>query len=328
MLEHNKLSIRIKALIGTASLGAFLIIISYWLLSGGNHVANHTLNGETMGTTWLVKYKAQQNLIGSEVIDYEIKKKLEEINRTFSTYLLDSEVTQLNQARPKQWHRISPQLRDRIQNALEISELSNGYFDITVGSVVEELGFGSNLLSEDHSQGQQEFQREFQVGYQNIQLSNDLFYKSTPLKLDFSAIAKGFAVDEICNILRQYRIVDFMVEIGGEIRTMGSNFNEQPWQIAIENPTPYGQEVLAIVPIDNQAIASSGSYRNFKKIRNQTISHTIDPKTQSSISHLTIATTVISHNAEMADAWATAFMAMPREMGLKLANKFQNTTFC
>jgi len=146
--------------------------------------------------------------------------------------------------------------------------------------------------------------------------------KTKNLYLDMSAIAKGFGVDELVKYLEYNGYRNFLVEIGGEIRTRGQKADGGRWMVGIEGPSEkLGEKLAKVVPLENLAMATSGSYRNYVKYGDEIFNHTIDPKTGRPAKHQTVSVTVLHEYCADADAWATALMSMGSEKGLDLANK-------
>ena len=138
-----------------------------------------------------------------------------------------------------------------------------------------------------------------------------------------NAIAKGYAVDILHNWLLQRGFSNIFVEIGGEIRCSGKNIDKKIWSVGIDMPNESsipGQEVFSIINLDNKAIATSGSYRNFRVNNGKTINHTIDPVSGYSVETDIVSVSVIADNCLSADAWATALMVLTYDEGLKKVN--------
>ena len=162
-----------------------------------------------------------------------------------------------------------------------------------------------------------------QIGYHRLKLKGDgLFIKerhSQDLYVDLSGIAKGYGVDQVAELLEHLGIMDYMVEIGGEIRVKGKNNQGQPWQIAVEKPTVEKRMIEKILSITDTGMATSGDYRNYFEVEGVRFSHTIDPRTGRPINHTLASVTVLSETSMEADGLATAFMVMGPEDGYKFA---------
>ncbi len=141
----------------------------------------------------------------------------------------------------------------------------------------------------------------------------------TDLQIDLSAIAKGFAVDRIAALLTERGIDNFLVEIGGEIKSSGKKKDGSPWLVGVERPTFEKRQIQEFIELRDRSLASSGDYRNFYKQQGEKYSHVIDPRTGQPITHDLAMVTVITAECIRADAWATALMVLGAEDGLALA---------
>lgn len=280
------------------------------------------LVGATMGTQYSVKV-VNPGARDPDELRSAIDALLMEINAAMSTYLADSELSLLNTNGSTDWIAISERLYDVLQTALTIAAASDGAFDVTIGPLVNLWGFGPERDSQVPDTAAIEQARE-RVGVDKLRL------RPTPpavrkqrgdIHIDLSAIAKGYAVDEIAAYLESLGYGDYLVEIGGEIRAKGANQDGVPWRIGIENPVVDGREIGETVDLSGHGMASSGNYRNFFERDGIRYGHTIDPKTGRPTRHDLAAVTVIHPQAMVADAWATALMSLGFEDGFKLAEE-------
>ncbi|MGR9116904.1 MAG: FAD:protein FMN transferase [Gammaproteobacteria bacterium] len=309
--------------------GAGLILLLVFLLFGCDYQAEKkeypfTVNDRTMGTSYSVKVTALPTELPVEELRKEIKTSLERINAKMSTYQQDSELSMFNASRSIEWQSVSDALFKVISSARNISELSHGAFDITVGPLVNLWGFGPDPMTFTAPAKELIEQKKAQTGYKLLEqrLEPLAIKKSIPdLYLDLSSIAKGYAVDQIGELLEAHGIKDYLVEIGGEIRLRGNNLNGSPWRIAIEKPTPEQRMIQKIVPITDVAMATSGDYRNFFEVDGVRFSHTIDPRTGRPITHKLASVTVLRETTMEADALATAFMVLGPQEALELAER-------
>ncbi|MAM70382.1 MAG: hypothetical protein CMP91_04460 [Gammaproteobacteria bacterium] len=279
------------------------------------------LSGNTMGTTYTLSVVSE-----STVSADAISSLLESIENSMSTYRDDSELMQLNRAELNTWLEVSPALFEVISLSQEISQLSDGAFDISVGPLVNLWGFGPPIPANDLLPEAAEIDTLLpNIGYQHIRLDpqQQAVMKTRDVALDLSAVAKGYAVDRIADLLETAGIDNYLVEIGGELRTGGLNLEGNPWRIAIENPESElsARQVQRIIAVGDAAIASSGDYRNFFTLNGERYSHTIDPRTGWPVSHDLVSVTVITENAARADALATAFSVMGENAAMLLAEE-------
>ena len=164
------------------------------------------------------------------------------------------------------------------------------------------------------------------VGLHKVRLEGDKIVKTDPrVMLDCSAIAKGYGVDVVANLLRKFGIKNFMVEIGGEVVTSGVNRERMPWRIGVTKPTDdslsINNELQTVINVTDKAMATSGNYRNFYYKGGRKYAHTIDPKTGYPVQHSILSATVITNDCATADAYATSFMVMGLEKSKKVLER-------
>ncbi len=309
-----------------------LIILFYSSLSGCENKPAQwpVLTGETMGTYYSVSYNPTNPRIVDKRLRDQIEKLLDGINRTMSTYIEDSELSLLNQVNIDLPVTISEELFYVLQNGQKVSELSNGAFDITVGSLVNLWGFGPEFLQRQIPDERDIEFLKLQVGYQKLILNeNSLSIAKTVsgMYLDLSAIAKGYAVDRIAEHLQSLNIHDYLIDIGGELIGKGNNQNNELWQIGIEQAQPLSRKVQRIISLKNMAMATSGDYRNYFEYQGKRYSHTIDPRTGKPVSHNLASVTVLHEKCLIADALATAILVMGKENGLALADRIKTPVY-
>lgn len=269
-----------------------------------------THQGLTMGTTFTVKWvsdQASQN--GS--LNSEINQILKRVNQSMSTYISDSELSLFNQLPANQSADISSELAYVIRLGMNISEASSGAFDITVGPLVNLWGFGPDGRVVKVPTEQEVESTRQRVGYRFIQLDGNKLSKKKNSYVDLSAIAKGYGVDAIAELLEKKGINSYLVEIGGELRAKGFKPNGQNWRIAIESPVAsIDRTIHRVIEVKDVGIATSGDYRNYFEENGVRFSHTIDPNTAKPITHKLASVTVLAKTCAEADGLATAMMVM------------------
>jgi len=299
------------------------------IIGAGCQPANVTVDadGRTMGTTWTVRVSDCTLPDCSTALPALISRRLDELNAVFSHYDPASEVSAFNRHSGNDWFPVSDRLAEVVTLAQDVSELSNGAFDITVAAAVDAWGFGATATTEGAATDAAVAAAARVTGYRNLEVRNEspALRKTDPaMRIDLSAIAKGYAVDQLAYLLEREGMRDYLVEIGGELRVAGARPDGKPWRIGIEPPDNNGGArslVEYIVEPGNQAVASSGDYRNFYTIDEQRISHTIDPATARPVTNGLAAVTVIAPSAAQADALATALMVLGPQQGLALAEQ-------
>ncbi len=285
------------------------------------------LAGQTMGTTWSVKIAHAENAPVSSATQGQIEALLAEVNRQMSTWQKDSEISLFNNQPAPYSVDVSPPFARLIMAALEVSQLSGGKFDPTIGPVVNLWGFGppksENRLPTDDEIND----ARSNVGYQAIQVQASTLSKNADRGLDLSAMAKGHGVDVVADHLISMGYLDHLVEIGGEMRAGGDKAELGAWRVAIEKPIDDERAIQQIIEVSNIGIATSGDYRNFRQIAGQRFHHAMDPVTGRPVTHDLGSVTVLHPSAAMADAWATTLLVMGPEQGMQLAEQQNLATY-
>ncbi len=276
------------------------------------------LNGPTMGTEWNVRYVGDAPV---EPLQAAIGERLDAINRLMSTYDPESELSRFNATADQEWFGLSPETFTVVSRSIEIWRLTDGAFDPTVGRLVRLWDFGPNrdaqLPTEDEIATALE-----SVGCDRLELDAESIAvrKLHPdVELDLSAIAKGYAVDQVALLLDAAGVADYMVEIGGEVRVRGTRADGNSWNIGLEKPIEGSREVFSVLPLTDVSLATSGDYRNAYVVDGQRYSHTIDPGTGRPVEHPPGSVSVLADDCMTADAVATALMVLGAEKGVAWA---------
>jgi thiamine biosynthesis lipoprotein len=305
---------------------SLLVIAGIVLLSACSKSDNdmQALTGATMGTTYNIKYMLPAQSLDTNRTELQqlIDQRLLDINQLMSTYLPDSELSQLNQAPANQPFEISIETAQVINTALRLGKLSDGALDITVGPLVNLWGFGPEQRPDKVPTAEQIAKVQPLVGPDKFLLEGKQVTKSDQaVYIDLSTIAKGYAVDQLAEILENNNIRNYLVEIGGEMRVSGTKHGGQDWLVAIEKPITTERSVQRIISIGDNALATSGDYRNYFEEDEVRFSHLIDPKTFKPIQHNLVAVSVIAPRCIEADGLATALIVMGAEKGKLLAER-------
>ncbi len=284
------------------------------------------LRGATMGTFYSIQVVDLPPAIEPTRLRDRIEAKLDLVDDLMSTYRDDSELSGFNRSRTTDWFAVSPALAGLVQEALRTSEVSDGAFDVTVGPLVNLWGFGPGGRSDILPADAEIARAKARVGYRRLSVRSDppALRKSEPmLYLDLSAIAKGYGVDRLAELLDATGIADYLIEIGGELRVRGYNGRGLPWRIAVERPDPEGRAVHRILALHSGAMATSGDYRNFFEQDGRRYSHTIDPRTGHPVTHRLASVTVLAPRTARADALTTAFLVLGPQAGFDLAESLR-----
>jgi len=274
-----------------------------------------------MGTGYNVKYFGPAR----PELDAAIDVRLQTLNAQLSTYRDDSEISRFNKAPANEWFAVSASTAEIVISAQAISRLSAGAFDITVGPLVNLWGFGAADYRDSPPPAAAIEALLSTLGYANVEVQTAppmLSKKRPETAIDLSAIAKGYAVDEVGKLLDAAGLDAWLVEVGGELRTRGSKPGGN-WQVAIEKPAPAERRVQRIVALRDAAIATSGDYRNFFEFDGVRYSHSINPRTGWPVKAGIGSVSVIANSAMLADAWATALLVMGETEALLIAEEQQ-----
>lgn len=301
-----------------------IVLINITLSSCSKHLpVIKNINGKTMGTTYSVMLVStpDENMSLDE-LKLKIDKRLQEINQLMSTYIADSELSLLNLSPAAEKKELSDETLFVIKRAVELHALSHGMLDITVGPLVNLWGFGPEQRPNKTPSAESIDEVRKYVGIDKFTLEGKNIVKQhDKVYIDLSTIAKGYAVDQISELLLDLSIDNFLVEIGGEMRVSGTKPNHQNWFIAIEKPISGQRAVQKTLSVTDAAIASSGDYRNYFEEDGKRYSHLINPNTAMPIGHNLVSVTVVANTAIDADGLATALIVLGAEKGLALAEK-------
>ena len=281
------------------------------------------LSGATMGTTYSVVFLPDSQVsVSDQALQLQIDNRLVQINQVASTYIDDSELSLLNQHTESSAFPLSEDLRYLLQESVAINRVTLGALDVTVGPLVNLWGFGPDKKPSKIPTEQQVEQARVISGIDKLQLTPQGATKAHPeLYVDLSTIAKGYAVDELANILESHHIHNYIVEIGGELRVKGLKEVGNAWRIAIEKPVSEEKSVQRILEPGTNGVATSGDYRNFYEQDGIRYSHIINPQTGLPISHRLVSVTVFHPSCAQADGLATGFMVLGQDKGLQVANE-------
>ncbi|OOF36895.1 FAD:protein FMN transferase [Rodentibacter heidelbergensis] len=288
-----------------------------------------TLSGKTMGTTYHVKYIDDGTVSeNSQKAHEQIEHILKDVNAKMSTYIQDSELSRFNQnTQVNTPIDISTDFAKVLAEAIRIHQLTEGALDVTIGPVVNLWGFGPEKRPERQPTAEQLSERQAWVGINKITLDMNgqtpTLSKAVPqVYIDLSSIAKGFGVDQVAEKLEQINVLNYMVEIGGEIRAKGKNAEGKPWQIAIEKPNMTGERAVDnVISLNNMAMATSGDYRIYFEENGKRFAHEIDPKTGYPIQHHLASITVFAPTTMTADGLSTGLFVLGEEKALEVAEK-------
>ena len=274
-----------------------------------------------MGTWYNVKIVSANN-VNRDILSDKIDVVLSDINGLMSTYEPDSELSRFNQLPINTPMVLSPDTVAVLKMALDLSAKTDGAFDVTVGPVVNLWGFGPDGRLKNKPSETAINTALSQVGYKALVWHSDnQLSKTKPVYVDLSAIAKGFAVDKVAEMLREQGYSRYLVDIGGELLAGDEKAPGQDWKVAVEQPDAYQRAIQKVIALRQMGVATSGDYRNFYEFDGVRFSHTIDPRTGSPVVHTLASVSVLHSSVAYADGLATALMVLGVEQGYDLASK-------
>lgn len=307
-MKNNRIKI-------TLPLVAIAVIAAISFMLGHKDEPYQHNSGYIFGTSYNITYQC------AEDHKADIEKALLDVDASLSPFNDTSIITHVNRNEDVVLDKL---FLDVFHLAQKINKDTEGAFDITVAPLVNAWGFGfKNGVNPDEKVIDSLRQV---VGFQKIRIENNKVVKLDPrVMLDCSAIAKGYGVDVVANLLRGLGIKNFMVEIGGEVVTSGVNPERLPWRIGVTKPTDdslsINNELQTVINVTDKAMATSGNYRNFYYKGGRKYAHTIDPKTGYPVQHSILSATVITDDCATADAYATSFMVLGMENAKKVLER-------
>lgn len=280
----------------------FLIVI----LSSCNQEPKSTkISGPVFGTAYNIQYYTTDNSNYKTQFD----SLFAVINESMSTYIPDSKISRINNG---EIIEVDEHFTRVFNNAKKIYRATEGAFDPTIGAVVNAWDFGpeGKIINIDSTTIDSLMKS---VGYNRVGLKNNKLIKNSNSFIDFNAIAKGYGVDVIGEFLESKNVTDYLVEIGGEIRVRGLNLDKKsPWRVGVDDPNFNEEQTYSkIIALEDEAMATSGTYRKFKIDENgNRYAHIIDTKTGYPSKTNILSVSVLAEDCMTADAYATAFQAM------------------
>ncbi|MBA2561387.1 MAG: FAD:protein FMN transferase [Chitinophagaceae bacterium] len=270
--------------------------------------------GNAQGTTYQITWLSENKSNFKQAVD----SILQRIDQSLSTYVPTSIISRINKNDTGVF--VDDYFIQVFNKAVEISEKTNGLFDVTVAPVINAWGFGFTKKATVDSIMIDSLLDY--IGYKMVRLEGKELVKEKPqLMLDFNALAQGYTVDVLAAYFESKSITNYLVELGGEVKAKGEKSKNEDWKIGIDQPNEIatdGRPLKAIIRLKNRALATSGNYRKFYVVDGKKFSHIIDPHTGYPAKHNLLSATVLANDCMTADAYATAFMVM----GLEKSKQF------
>ncbi len=281
-----------------------------------------SFSGSTMGTSYRVKLAGALSPQERTRVAGAISDVLARARTRFSTYEPTSELSRFNSRSEPGGVPVSKATLSLVDLALEVSRASHGALDPSVGPLVELWGFGPREPTSSPPTQREVASAREKVGHAFLSTDHTaqrLVKHRAHARCDLSAIAKGQAIDDVGGALQALGYRNFLIEIGGELLARGRSGSGRAWRVGIESPEPHSRAVASAVELTDLAIATSGSYRNFRMLPQGRVSHLIDPRTGYPVEHTVVSVSVVHASAALADAWATALHVLGERQGYELA---------
>ncbi|TWT18601.1 FAD:protein FMN transferase [Luteimonas marina] len=283
-------------------------------------LAVHALYGETMGTRWRVDLCAAHQAPLDALHD-AVQSRLDTIVAQMSTYEADSDIGRFNRAPAGSWHVLPDDFFRVMDCALQVADASGGAFDPTIGALVGAWGFGAHARAPQAPAAAVLADARDACGWRTLALHRGKRELRQPggLSLDLSAIAKGYGVDAVAELLRARGIVAALVDVGGELRGFGRKPDGAPWRVLVETGEDDDEGDPCVLMLDDAAVATSGTRWHRFESDGREIAHTIDPRSGGPVIDAPAAVSVLADDAMHADAWSTALTVMGAEAGFAFA---------
>ncbi len=286
----------------------------------------HTLMGRTMGTTYTITVMADAT-IDEVKLKQRIDARLAMVNQSMSMFLPTSEISRFNATPAHTPFTVSPDFATVLAQGSRLYRLTWGAWDGTLKPLVDLWGFGTGSAITTMPDPERVKTLLNQTGFNRIDIQGKvLSKKSDAVTLDLGSIAKGFGVDAVSLLLQRSGFNGFIVEIGGEVFARGTKPGNKAWTVGISRPEPGSSQstLYRTIKLRDRALATSGDYRNFVTIDNQSFSHIIDPTTGYPVNTGVVSTSVVAADCTFADGLATALMVMAPAKGVALVNTLDN----
>lgn len=290
---------------------AGVVLLRQCRATGGN--AYHCNEGMIFNTIYHFTYEAREDY------QFQIEAELQRFDASLSPFNPSSIISRFN--RNDTAVVADAWFETVFARSKEVWRDTGGAFDPTVSPLINAWGFGFKTGAPVTPETVDSLWHL--VGMERMELVDGRLHKDDPrMSLNFSAIAKGYAVDVVASFLREKGVKNFLVEIGGEVAAQGKNARGETWRVGIDTPDEAnvaGGEIEAVVMLDDAALATSGNYRNFRVVNGRRVAHTIDPATGYPVQHSLLSATVLAPDCMTADAYATAFMVLGVDKSLEIA---------
>ncbi|MFZ6862143.1 FAD:protein FMN transferase [Undibacterium sp. Ji67W] len=290
------------------------------------HLQTVYLHGDSMGTTWSAQLIGDASL-SPVFLQQGLQEKLDQVDSQMSTWDVNSDLCRFNHASAGTWHQLPSEFCQVLDYAIYLARQTTGAYDPAAGKLVDLWGFGPCARKVDFPDPDSISKAMSGSGWRDLKFEavTGRLLQAGGISLDFSSIAKGYAVDQMARFLDAQNVVSYLIEVGGELRGAGIKPDHSPWWVNIERPdsASLNEQPEHMVALHDLSIATSGNYRQFFEYEGKRYSHTIDSRTGYPVDNHLLSVSVLHRECMVADALATAFTVMGSEAALAYANQHQ-----
>jgi FAD:protein FMN transferase len=306
--------------------GLLTLVLSLSLIACNPSTSDmQKLEGFAQGTTYNITYlPTAENKVNPKDIEKQITAEFERIDLSLSNYRDDSDIEKFNANQTDQSVSVDAEFVKLVEQARSVYQASNGCYDVTIKPLFDLWGFKKDVFSPPSDEDLALTMSTIGMSYLETVDTTHLRKMIPKLRVDISSIGQGYTVSRMAAILENHKIENYLVEIGGELKTKGKKLNGEPWKIALEKPLPNERKLHKIVSFDSgepYALMTSGTYRHYFDSKGKRYSHILDARTGKPIEHNTVSVAVLNPDPTIADAWSTALLCLGSQEGLKIANQ-------
>lgn len=292
------------------------------MLTGCSEPTMQKLEGPAQGTTYHISYWSEAP-VDAKAIKADVENEFAVIDKLLSNYRPDSTIETFNSVENTDSQEVGGEIVSLVKIAQVVHQASQGCYDLTIKPLFDLWGFRGDALTIPSDSAIVTTLK--QIGMEKLEIVDDshLRKKQADLKVDLSSIAQGYSVERISKVLAQQGISNYLVEIGGELKTNGYKPGLQPWRIAVERPLPEERTLHKIVTMPKDApiaVMTSGTYRHYFDDHGQRYSHILDARNGRPVNHNLVSVTVLLGDPSVADAWSTALLCLGQKDGMAAAN--------
>lgn len=312
----------IKTILADFKRGSFISGLFLAMLTGCSEPTIQKLEGPAQGTTYHISYWSESP-VDDKAIKVGIENELTVIDKLLSNYRPDSTIETFNSAANTESRAVGSEIVSLVKIAQVVNQASQGCYDLTIKPLFDLWGFRGDALTIPSDSTLLATLK--QIGMEKLEVVDEthLRKKQADLKIDLSSIAQGYSVERISTFLAQQGISNYLVEIGGELKTNGYKPGLQPWRIALERPLPDErtmQKVITMPKDSPMAVMTAGTYRHYFDDHGQRYSHILDARNGRPVTHNLVSVTVLVSDPTLADAWDTALLCLGQKDGMTAAN--------